>query len=665
MEGLEGQTLGQYILAAPIGRGGMATVYKAYQPSLDRYVAIKVLSGAYAASAAFRQRLLQEARAVARLRHPNILTVFDAGEAEGMPYIVMELLEGGTLEQRLGQPLPLDWTIAIASQVCAALEYAHGAGVVHRDVKPSNIMLTEDNRAVLTDFGIAKVLAEASRLTATGGPVGTPAYMSPEQALGGEVDARSDLYSLGVVLYEMLTGQPPFLGEPISAVVHAHAHQPVPPPRSRNPELSQEVEAVILKALAKDPRQRFQSAREMARALAAAGRLTITLPPEAPPWRRAYRRLRLSTLLLSVALLAAAALVASVLAFFLIFGRPWQASSPSAGRVSAASLTAEGNQLLQAGDLETAIAKYQQALQLDPQDDVARTQLGIAYYVDEQEALAAEQLRLATATNAQNAGAFAFWCGSLANMSLADASYLAKAEAACAQALTLDPGSAEAHGFLAEVYAHQGKLDEALAEADKAVALDSNSAFAQASLGYVREKRQEYDLAAEAYKRAAALQPNLMYLQVLAARALRWAGQLDESLAYLQSALRLDQGSRALIWALMGIVYWEKDDSEQAVASFQQSLALNKNTDQAHWGWGAVLYEQGKYEEALAHFQTAASLDPQEANYHAWLGATYMKLKRLDEARASLTRALELDPENEDAQYFLNLLSSEQADSDR
>ena len=260
-----GQMLGPYRIISQIGQGGMATVYKAYQPSMDRNVAIKVLPGQLADSVEFTKRFQQEARIIAKLEHPHILPVFDYGESEGITYLVMRHLDAGTLRERMekGRPLPLDEIDRLFSQLADALSYAHSFGIIHRDLKPSNALIDMQGNLFLTDFGIAKLLESASpRLTQTDAIMGTPAYISPEQAQAVEVDQRSDIYSLGIILYEMVTGRVPFVAETPLAVILKHVSDPLPPPSTLKSDIPEAIERVILKALAKHPQDRFATVNE-------------------------------------------------------------------------------------------------------------------------------------------------------------------------------------------------------------------------------------------------------------------------------------------------------------------------------------------------------------------------------------------------------------------
>jgi hypothetical protein len=284
MDDLAGRTLGQYQIVQRLGEGGMATVYKALQPSLNRYVAIKVLPPDLARQPDFAARFTREAHAVAQLQHPHILSVHDFGREGDLSYIVMQYVEAGTLQRHMRQPMGVGTIAKIIEQLADALDYAHRRGVIHRDIKPTNVLMEEGRWPLLADFGIAKMVGGDTGLTATGVGIGTPAYMSPEQGQGQPVDARSDVYSLGVMLFEMLTGRVPFMADTPVGIVMQHILNPPPAPRSLNPAIPEAVERVVFKALAKDPDDRFVSAGEMAAALrrALAPGVVPRIAPPAP-----------------------------------------------------------------------------------------------------------------------------------------------------------------------------------------------------------------------------------------------------------------------------------------------------------------------------------------------------------------------------------------------
>jgi serine/threonine protein kinase len=264
---------GRYEIKEKLGSGGMAVVYKARCTWLDRIVTVKVLRDELVNDEEFVRRFRQEAQAVARLSHPNIVSVYDVGQEDGTYYIVMEYIDGQTLKEMIKEKgkLSPEKAIDLTSQICSALEHAHENNIIHRDIKPHNILMTSRGKVKVADFGIARAAAETT-VTHPGKIMGSVHYLSPEQARGEVVGISSDLYSAGAVLYEMLTGRVPFEGESPISVALKHLQDPIIPPRELDPTIPEPVEQVILRALNKDPKKRFSSAREMLKALKAAGR---------------------------------------------------------------------------------------------------------------------------------------------------------------------------------------------------------------------------------------------------------------------------------------------------------------------------------------------------------------------------------------------------------
>jgi eukaryotic-like serine/threonine-protein kinase len=316
---------GRYKLEAKLGSGGMSTVYLARDTTLDRAVAVKVMHREMSEQADQLERFRQEARAVAKLSHPNVVSVIDAGEDGGHPYIVFEYVEGETLKQRINRVGALDAqeALAYAIEIARGLSVAHGRRMVHRDIKPQNVLIDSEGRAKLTDFGISRQL-EQDGMTATGRVLGTTDYVAPEQAMGRAVDQRSDVYSLGVVLYEMLSGQVPYRADSQVGVAMKHVNEEMPDVQQRRPELSAAAALVVERATDKEPDERYQTVGEMiddlstaleveaARAGSTTGEATTVLEAVAPEERKLSGPSRGSWLAILLGLLAVAAVIAAV-----------------------------------------------------------------------------------------------------------------------------------------------------------------------------------------------------------------------------------------------------------------------------------------------------------------------------------------------------------------
>lgn len=352
-DGLIGTQLGDYKIEARIGRGGMARIYRAYQPSVQRYVAVKIIATDLAEEQdlrVFRERFAREAKVVASLEHTHILPIYDYGIVNDTAYLVMRLLDGGSLSDLIADgPIPLERVGDIFSQVARGLAYAHSKGIIHRDLKPANILFSATGDAYLTDFGLAKWIEGSPDLTQSGKIVGTPAYMAPEQLRGEPIDQRADIYGMGVILYQMVTGELPFdsdSGDVIS-IIYQHLEKQPPAPHELNPNVPTEVEAIILKALQKNPAHRYSSILEMAddldRALGRKSGSTGNLMAPTPPVLRtdavikAQRRARRRALSIvaGIALLA----IAVVIGFLVLRPQilPVSKATVQAGAVGAAA----------------------------------------------------------------------------------------------------------------------------------------------------------------------------------------------------------------------------------------------------------------------------------------------------------------------------------------
>lgn len=280
-----GKKFKDYEIVEKIGAGGMAVVFKARHEAMGRDVAIKFMPEGMMEDDTARHRFIREARTIARLEHPHILPVYDFGEVDGRAFLVMRLLSSGTLGDLIRKEgaMPFEKIVALISQVADALQYAHHQGVIHRDVKPANLLMDTFGKVYLTDFGIAKVFESQQQITQTGATMGTPTYMSPEQVQAGEVDARSDIYSLGIIVYQMLVGQVPFSADTPIATALKHVSEMPPIPSDINPDIPYALEQVVLKALAKDKEDRYQSCAEFVQALQAAVGTEQSMPAQSVP----------------------------------------------------------------------------------------------------------------------------------------------------------------------------------------------------------------------------------------------------------------------------------------------------------------------------------------------------------------------------------------------
>jgi serine/threonine protein kinase len=540
-----GENIGPYRVIEQLGSGGMATVYKAYHPALDRYVAIKIMHPAFKANPQFFERFQREARVVARLEHAHIIPVYDFNEHYGEPYLVMRFIEGDTLKPKMENgPLPPAEILHLIRPVCQALAYAHQQGVLHRDIKPSNIMISQDGNVFLSDFGLARMVQAGESTLSQDMMVGTPQYISPEQAQGlSELDGRTDIYSLGVVLFEMLTGQVPFSADTPFATIHDHIYTPLPLPSTINPDIDPAVERTLLKALAKDPADRFATADELLASLESTLGVQIASPPTADetlasvspaaktkieqprkkgrPWwvwagGTALILLVVAGLLIGLLLLRRARRNPpppppgqSVPAQAAGVDQPGQPAQPPPGdqppppppadinqggsdpnspeHTQAAELVRPASQALQQRHFEDAIDLYNQALQIDPHHLPAYFGLAEALRLSGDEAGSLAVLAEATAQNPQSPVAY---------RRLGEAQLLAEnpgaALPAFEQAVILDPDNPALLAEQAIALLALDRNDEAKQAIDTALRLDQHSPEARLANAIYLLKEREF-----------------------------------------------------------------------------------------------------------------------------------------------------------------------------
>ncbi len=656
MPDLSGQTLGKYQLIERLGRGGMADVYKGYQPGLDRYVAVKVLHPHLSEDPDFITRFKREARSVAELRHPHIVQVFDFDVQGENYYMVMEYVEGGqTLKQLLqelsarGERLPLDTTLGVMQTMADALAYAHGLGMIHRDIKPANILIPNINRPVLSDFGIARLLGETG-LTSSGQMVGTPAYMSPEQGKGERGDVRSDIYALGIVLYEMLTGRPPYDADTPYAVILKHINDPLVPPHALIGPLPDAVERIVLKCLAKNPEDRFASMADLREALRTASgeledrkTLDVSAPPTLTKTGQAARPMPAPASLpsrraawLPIAGLALLIGVAALLIIFLRGQGPAQPPEPTVRATPIAEATRppeapppseaqalidEGYGQLFAGDDGAAAQLFDKAAAVEPDNPnawVARAVAELARYGDGQAASA----DLERAAQVIPDDPFLHYGLGLLR-TRADDFYdaeMADGELTLAIDLCSDRTALCVSAYVERAGVRFWNLSDqeaGLADIDRAIELTTDpyaSAYLHSIRADFRDSAGDPASAVDDYQTAYELSQSGEYLEKAAAAAV-WAEQFDRALGFYERLLNEQAGNPHYL-VNRGYVEWRSGDWERAMQTAQRALELNEPLE-GHYLLGLLLLDAGQPQEALDQFRSVAAVADPDLLYQA------------------------------------------------
>lgn len=627
---MDGTTVGRYQIIEEIGRGGMATVYRAFDPRFKRDVAIKLMTQDLLEDPTLRARFEREAQTIANLEHPAIVPVYDFGEEDGRPYLVMRLMTGGTLTDRLQQgAIGIEGTIQILRRIGSALERAHKNGIIHRDLKPSNVMFDDYGDAFLADFGIARLTESAVTLTGDS-VIGTPAYMSPEQIHGDkEIDGRSDIYALGVICFEMLTGHRPYEDKTPTKVMMKHIIDPVPDIRQVNPELPQGVEEVINRTMAKEPDERYTTATEVTATLETLASLTATKSADE---------------------IDATAVAASLIGSTVESVEPEStAEAESVDETEIVEETAgeeaeyaETDIMMpsfvdqeQPGPPEATVAEF-------PEETAPETEVAAPSFVEEltEPTPVTPQASEAGRPGKRNWIILGVIAGFLLLVVLfvGGGIFLASREGDEGNIEVTDesPGA-----VVVEPTERPTRTEPPEPESDGD---PGQEAEARMEIFYDRVEAEDYDGAMEAINQAIEFVPDESWYFHERAWLFELMENYGAALEDINQAIVLnpDDGDnylrRAVLFRTLG-------DYQAALRNHRKSIQLNRRDPYGHLELGVTLQEIGDIDAALAAFNRAIELDPEDDSFYGYRGEIFKEMGDIDAAVADYERAIELNPE--------------------
>ncbi len=622
--------IGRFVIEAELGRGGMGVVYRARDPRLARPVALKVIRDPSRADRDELARFEREARAIARLKHPGIVSVYETGDHEGEPFIAMELVPGESFEALLRRgPLAPKRVAEIVRQVALALAHAHEHGVVHRDMKPANILVDQEGAPHVLDFGLARSEGAATQLTLTGELLGTPAYMAPEQASGvpGKQEPRTDVYALGAILYRALTGRLPFEAENPQALLYKVLTQEPLPPRKANPGIHADLETITLRSMAKEPERRYGSAKEVAEELRRFldGEPIVAKPAGLAPraWRRARRNPRV--------LLLAAALGLATLAVRLVH------DGNERREAAARELARKANkQFPQSPDdaIDTASA----AIELDPKLALAWAFRGAARIKKGELDLGIQDSTRAIALDPNLGQAWA-------NRGIGRASRgdLDGAIADATEAIAHDPELALGWDVREGVRLEKGDLDGAIKDATEAIKRDPLLVRSFANRGAARDLKGDVDGAIADTTRALELDPAVAPAFLTRGAALCKKGEVDRAIEDTTRAIELDP-RLGQAWAVRGGARYKKRDIEGALEDATRAIELDPKLAEAWATRGAARNDAGDRKGAIADATRAIELDPKHLAARVVRGVARLNERDFDGAIEDATEAMKPDP---------------------